>query len=90
MPYRLIQRWMEGQRALERVREAFFHFCVVDVYKVNDQPAGNGEKYGTVATKKVAEKVKTGRFAIEEQRGVWRYICGIRHDWCGSHDVLDG
>jgi hypothetical protein len=71
---------MEGQRALDRVREAFFHFCLVNVYMVDDQPAGNGEKDGTVATKKDAEKVKTGRFATEEQRGVWRYICGIRHD----------
>jgi len=29
--------------------------------KVDHQPAGNGEKDGTVATKNVTDKVKTGR-----------------------------
>jgi hypothetical protein len=48
---------MEGQRAFDRMGVAFFHsWC-----KVDHQPAGNGEKDGSVATKKAAEKVKTGK-----------------------------
>jgi hypothetical protein len=56
---------MEGQRALDSIHAAFFHFCFMNYCKVDHQPAGDGKEDGTVATtatKKSAEKVKTGRF----------------------------
>jgi hypothetical protein len=56
---------MERERAFNCIHAAFFHFCFVNCCKVDHQPAGDGKKDGTVATtatKKLAEKVKTGRF----------------------------
>jgi hypothetical protein len=57
---------------------AFFHFCC----KVDHQPAGNGEKDGTVATKKAAEKVKTGRLYGDTER--WTEI----HMWHSARKVV--
>lgn len=57
-------------------------------YKVDHQPAGDGEKDGTVATKRVTEKVKTGRLQQEN-----REVDGDRYVAFGTadlHDVIVG
>lgn len=57
-------------------------------YKVNHQPAGNGEKDGTVATKKATDKVKTGRLEWKH-----RELDGntyVAFGTAGLHDVFLG